>query len=280
MVSSYPPYGKLQITSPLMDTARADRGLGCEDLCFCRILRLTLTLDPILLPGESGAWVIDVFTQEVYGHLVAADDLGEAYAIPFASTLDNIKSRFAGTAVTITTPADIDDPSSTKLNQDFDVDCSSIISENSTELETAQRPRRDLSSPRRAKRAAPPTDSGYASRSTSEPNSPADGIHLTEPRTPSPPRLNRLSRQMRKSSSQPSLETISSDEESDSQTPPSLPPPSLPPPSLSSNSFLRKPGISLVSRPNIRALLKQDDGKPGRTRWRLLEVLSRRHRSG
>jgi hypothetical protein len=44
---------------------------------------------------------------EVYGHLVAVDCLGEAYVIPFSSTLKNIRARFAATTVTIATLPDI-----------------------------------------------------------------------------------------------------------------------------------------------------------------------------
>ncbi|KAK6523396.1 hypothetical protein TWF281_001376 [Arthrobotrys megalospora] len=41
--------------------------------------------------GDSGAWVIDESTGEVYGHIVASNALGEGYVVPIQDTLEQIR---------------------------------------------------------------------------------------------------------------------------------------------------------------------------------------------
>ncbi|CAI6331987.1 unnamed protein product [Periconia digitata] len=43
------------------------------------------------LPGDSGSWVVNKTTGEVYGHVVSIDTFGEASVIPMQSTLLDIK---------------------------------------------------------------------------------------------------------------------------------------------------------------------------------------------
>jgi hypothetical protein len=43
--------------------------------------------------GDSGSWVADMETGEVYGHLVASDVLAGCYIIPFTDTLEEIEQR-------------------------------------------------------------------------------------------------------------------------------------------------------------------------------------------
>ncbi|KAI9794814.1 MAG: hypothetical protein M1816_002942 [Peltula sp. TS41687] len=62
---------------------------------------LTLTDGSKLSAGDSGSWVVDQKSFEVYGHVVATDAFGEALVIPMKSTLQDIKDRFAMDEVSI-----------------------------------------------------------------------------------------------------------------------------------------------------------------------------------
>ncbi|PNP51208.1 hypothetical protein THARTR1_08112 [Trichoderma harzianum] len=42
--------------------------------------------------GDSGSWVIDPLTYEVFGHVVATDVLGDAYVIPLQSIFEDIRT--------------------------------------------------------------------------------------------------------------------------------------------------------------------------------------------
>ncbi|RYP11812.1 hypothetical protein DL765_007578 [Monosporascus sp. GIB2] len=44
-----------------------------------------------LQPGDSGAWVVNEHTGEVYGHVVSADAFGEAYVMPIQDTLRDVQ---------------------------------------------------------------------------------------------------------------------------------------------------------------------------------------------
>lgn len=46
-----------------------------------------------ILDGDSGSWVVDETTGEVYGHLVASDMFGDGYVVPIHAAFDDIKSR-------------------------------------------------------------------------------------------------------------------------------------------------------------------------------------------
>lgn len=52
-----------------------------------------------LIPGDSGAWVVDGITGEVYGHVVSIDTFGEAYVLPIQCTLDEIRSHIKAKSV-------------------------------------------------------------------------------------------------------------------------------------------------------------------------------------
>ncbi|RSL64793.1 hypothetical protein CEP54_004593 [Fusarium duplospermum] len=54
--------------------------------------------------GDSGSWVVDPVTLEVYGHLVATDVLMGAYVIPLVDIIEDIRSRFS--EVSIQFPSD------------------------------------------------------------------------------------------------------------------------------------------------------------------------------
>ncbi|KAK5989223.1 hypothetical protein PT974_10725 [Cladobotryum mycophilum] len=49
--------------------------------------------------GDSGSWVVDPETGNVYGHVVATDPFGDAYVIPFDNLLDDIRRCLNATSV-------------------------------------------------------------------------------------------------------------------------------------------------------------------------------------
>jgi hypothetical protein len=62
-----------------------------------------------ILDGDSGAWVIDRNTNEVYGHVIATDPFGDAYIIPFFELMEDMKKQL--NAQQITFPfSDLEDP--------------------------------------------------------------------------------------------------------------------------------------------------------------------------
>ncbi|RYP28249.1 hypothetical protein DL767_007299 [Monosporascus sp. MG133] len=66
-----------------------------------------LTLDEgSVSDGDSGSWVVDPATFEVYGHVVATDMFGDAYVIPLIRTLADIQRCFGAKCVDL--PSAID----------------------------------------------------------------------------------------------------------------------------------------------------------------------------
>ena len=63
--------------------------------------------ETVLQDGDCGSWVVDTETDEVYGHVVAADDFGEAQVIPLNETLQDMRLQLSAASVTIPTPEDI-----------------------------------------------------------------------------------------------------------------------------------------------------------------------------
>jgi hypothetical protein len=57
--------------------------------------------------GESGSWIIDQKTLEVYGHLVASDALGYGYVIPLSETFKNILQQLGAVSVDLPSAIDI-----------------------------------------------------------------------------------------------------------------------------------------------------------------------------
>lgn len=66
---------------------------------FVETLDFLPASDSSLMLGDSGSWVINEMTGEVYGHVVAVDGLGEAHVMPIHPTLRNIKSQLMATKV-------------------------------------------------------------------------------------------------------------------------------------------------------------------------------------
>ncbi|KAK2603664.1 hypothetical protein QQS21_004137 [Conoideocrella luteorostrata] len=60
---------------------------------FVEMLDLLPSSDSVLKPGDSGSWVVNEATYEVYGHVVSIDTLGEAYVVPIQSTLLDIQTE-------------------------------------------------------------------------------------------------------------------------------------------------------------------------------------------
>jgi hypothetical protein len=44
-----------------------------------------------LVAGDSGAWVVDPATNQLYGHVVASDVFGTAYVIPIHDIFKDMK---------------------------------------------------------------------------------------------------------------------------------------------------------------------------------------------
>lgn len=57
--------------------------------------------------GDSGAWVVDPSSKEVYGHVVAADVFGRIHVIPMFDILTDIESRVPGSSVRLARREDI-----------------------------------------------------------------------------------------------------------------------------------------------------------------------------
>ena len=64
---------------------------------MCTFFTNSIQLAPNI--GDSGSWVVGEQSYGVYGHLVAADALGEAYVVPFDKTLLDIKHSLGAVSV-------------------------------------------------------------------------------------------------------------------------------------------------------------------------------------
>ncbi|KAJ4865690.1 rad4 transglutaminase-like domain-containing protein [Trichoderma breve] len=67
----------------------------------------TLSLqDHTVCIGDSGSWVIDPLTYEVFGHIVATDMLGDAYVIPLQNIFEDIRTWHDAQSVNLPTAPD------------------------------------------------------------------------------------------------------------------------------------------------------------------------------
>ncbi|KAM0477746.1 hypothetical protein ACHAPX_005509 [Trichoderma viride] len=67
----------------------------------------TLSLeDHTVCIGDSGSWVIDPLTYEVFGHIFATDMLGDAYVIPLQSIFEDIRTCHGARSVNPPTAPD------------------------------------------------------------------------------------------------------------------------------------------------------------------------------
>lgn len=67
--------------------------------------RCILILGLGICDGDSGSWVVDAETFEIYGQLVASDALGGGYVIPMTGIMDEIKSTLGAKSVGLPGPA-------------------------------------------------------------------------------------------------------------------------------------------------------------------------------
>ncbi|KAF5725225.1 hypothetical protein FMUND_17 [Fusarium mundagurra] len=61
-----------------------------------------------LSPGDSGSWVVDSKTLELYGHIVSVDAFDEAQVMPIHPTLESIKLRLSASRVFLPTAFEIE----------------------------------------------------------------------------------------------------------------------------------------------------------------------------
>ncbi|CAH0032767.1 unnamed protein product, partial [Clonostachys rhizophaga] len=54
--------------------------------------------------GDSGALVIDALTNDIYGHVIGSNPLGEIYISPFVSVLQQIRQKFPGQGLSLPGP--------------------------------------------------------------------------------------------------------------------------------------------------------------------------------
>ncbi|TIC95254.1 hypothetical protein CH35J_008006 [Colletotrichum higginsianum] len=66
----------------------------------------TVTLDggKLLSKGGSGSVVVDALTNQIFGHVVASNPLGEVYVSPVIGLLDHLKARYRETQVRLPEP--------------------------------------------------------------------------------------------------------------------------------------------------------------------------------
>ncbi|VUC31293.1 unnamed protein product, partial [Clonostachys rosea] len=55
--------------------------------------------------GDSGALVVDALTNDIYGHVIGSNPLGEIYISPFVSVLHQIRQRFPGQVPSLPEPS-------------------------------------------------------------------------------------------------------------------------------------------------------------------------------
>jgi hypothetical protein len=51
------------------------------------------------VPGDNGAWVVGLLSNELFGHVVASDVFGIAYVVPMADIFHDIQLRLSLDAV-------------------------------------------------------------------------------------------------------------------------------------------------------------------------------------
>ncbi|KAI0381134.1 hypothetical protein F5Y04DRAFT_84635 [Hypomontagnella monticulosa] len=74
---------------------------------FVSSLVVNLEDNKQLSDGDSGSWVVDERTLQVYGHVVAADDFGSGYIIPLDKVFEDIKFRLNMNSVQLASMLDI-----------------------------------------------------------------------------------------------------------------------------------------------------------------------------
>jgi hypothetical protein len=58
--------------------------------------------------GDSGSWVVDVTSGEVFGHVVSVDAMGEAFVVPMQATLQNLEERLGVNSAALPTKEQVE----------------------------------------------------------------------------------------------------------------------------------------------------------------------------
>lgn len=56
-------------------------------------------MPPAICDGDSGSWVVSLDNNQLLGHVVASDILGDVYVIPLGATLSDIRSRVGALSI-------------------------------------------------------------------------------------------------------------------------------------------------------------------------------------
>ncbi|KAJ5885184.1 hypothetical protein N7495_009694 [Penicillium taxi] len=84
--------------------------------------RIWLTNEAEIADGDSGSWVVNERSREVYGHIIAADAFGGGYIIPMDDTLRDIKTHLQVEYVDVASLVDIASVSMVKMTSVTAVD--------------------------------------------------------------------------------------------------------------------------------------------------------------
>ncbi|CAM1510077.1 Fc.00g004120.m01.CDS01 [Cosmosporella sp. VM-42] len=68
---------------------------------------ITIDEETGICDGDSGSWVVDTETFELYGHLVASDIFGSGYVVPMSDVFSDIKDRLGAQSVELPSVVDI-----------------------------------------------------------------------------------------------------------------------------------------------------------------------------
>ncbi|KAI9688381.1 MAG: hypothetical protein M1822_001330 [Bathelium mastoideum] len=136
--------------------ARVILGAGQE---FIDVHLLTLGGNKEIIEGDSGSWVIDGKTGEVFGHVVASDAFGDGYVVPIQATFCDIATRLNAVSVDLPTTVDI---ASLVFDNAIEMEAASAFSLPSISI---------LNDPQQLETLSPPPhmDSGYSSAQRSPP---------------------------------------------------------------------------------------------------------------
>ncbi|KAI0376510.1 hypothetical protein F5Y04DRAFT_266202 [Hypomontagnella monticulosa] len=77
---------------------------------FIDTFMITMQEDSAIQDGDSGSWVVDALSFEVYGQLIASDVLGGGYVVSMLDIFDDIKSQLGVQSVGLPDFADIPTP--------------------------------------------------------------------------------------------------------------------------------------------------------------------------
>ncbi|KAH8909440.1 hypothetical protein BR93DRAFT_392112 [Coniochaeta sp. PMI_546] len=77
---------------------------GCSGKTPSTMWTLILDERDGLVKGDSGSLVVDARTHAIYGHVVGSNPIGEVYVSPYSAVIDQIRTQFQASTVTIPDP--------------------------------------------------------------------------------------------------------------------------------------------------------------------------------